>query len=56
MGMASLYVTCLLLIALLIQMFKCSYSLEIQCHKWLHLKPSEVINHTEISSFIYKEN
>ena len=32
------------------------YSLEIHCNKWLHLKPSGVINHTEISSFIYQGN
>ena len=33
------------------------YSLEIQCHKWFHLKPNVVvINHTEILSFICKGN
>ena len=50
------YVTCLLLIAMLMQMFKWLHSLQIQYHKWLHLNPNAVINHTDISSFIYKGN
>ena len=53
LGMVSIQVTCLLLLAFLMCTFKWLYRVEIQCHKWFHLKPNAVINQPAISSFTY---
>ena len=52
LGTVSAYVMWLWLIALLMCTLKWLSSIEIHCHKGLHLKPKTAINYTEISLLI----